>query len=60
LKDSNPTFRYQVLSFKIHNSKFKINNSKYLVKPVSMDDEPEEKEPKEDKGPDMGMLAQRK
>src|ERR1700710_1140837 len=31
---------------------------KYLVKPVRMDDEPEEKEPKEEK-PDLGMLSKK-
>jgi ATP-dependent Clp protease protease subunit len=37
-----------------------MNYSKYLVKPFRMDDEePEEKEPKDDKGPDMGMLAKK-
>ena len=37
-----------------------MNYSKYLVKPFHMDDEePEEKEPKDDKGPDMGMLAKK-
>ena len=37
-----------------------MNYSKYLLKPFRMDDEePEEKEPKDDKGPDMGMLAKK-
>jgi ATP-dependent Clp protease protease subunit len=37
-----------------------MNYSKYLLKPFHMDDEePEEKEPKDDKGPDMGMLAKK-
>jgi ATP-dependent Clp protease protease subunit len=37
-----------------------MNYSKYLLKPFHMDDEePEEKEPKDDKGPDMGMLARK-
>jgi ATP-dependent Clp protease protease subunit len=35
-----------------------MNPYKYLVKPVRMDDEPEEKEPKEDK-PDLGMLSKK-
>jgi ATP-dependent Clp protease protease subunit len=35
-------------------------NSKYLVKPFRMDDdEPEEREPKEEKTPDMGMLMKK-
>lgn len=33
-----------------------MNYNKYLVQPYRMDDEPDEKEPKEEKGPDMGML----
>jgi ATP-dependent Clp protease, protease subunit len=34
-----------------------MNYSKYLLNPLRMDDEdPDEKEPKEDKGPEMGML----
>jgi ATP-dependent Clp protease protease subunit len=34
-----------------------MNYSKYLINPLRMDDEdPDEKEPKEDKGPEMGML----
>ena len=32
---------------------------KYLLKPTRMDDEPDEKEPKEEKAPDMGMLAKK-
>lgn len=37
-----------------------MNYSKYLQKPFRMDDEePEEKEPKDEKGPDMGMLAKK-
>lgn len=36
-----------------------MNYSKYLLKPTYMDDEPDEKEPKEDKGPDLGMLAKK-
>src|SRR5882762_522549 len=35
-----------------------MNPYKYLVKPVRLDDEPEEKEPKEDK-PDLGMLSKK-
>src|SRR5882762_2615862 len=35
-----------------------MNPYKYLVKPVRMDDEPEEKEPKEEK-PDLGMLSKK-
>jgi ATP-dependent Clp protease protease subunit len=35
-----------------------MNPYQYLVKPVRMDDEPEEKEPKEDK-PDLGMLSKK-
>lgn len=35
-----------------------MNPYKYLVKPVRMDDEPEEKEPKEEKA-DLGMLAKK-
>src|SRR6201995_5813254 len=34
-----------------------MNYSKYLLNPLRLDEEePDEKEPKEDKGPDMGML----
>jgi ATP-dependent Clp protease protease subunit len=37
-----------------------MNYSKYLLKPFHMDDEePDEKEPKEEKAPDMGMLAKK-
>ncbi len=35
-----------------------MNPYKYLVKPVRMDDEPDEKEPKEEK-PDLGMLSKK-
>jgi ATP-dependent Clp protease protease subunit len=35
-----------------------MNPYQYLVKPVRMDDEPEEKEPKEEK-PDLGMLSKK-
>ena len=34
-----------------------MNYSKYQLNPLRMDEEdPDEKEPKEDKGPEMGML----
>jgi ATP-dependent Clp protease protease subunit len=36
-----------------------MNYSKYLNKPFRMDDEPDEKEPKEEKAPDTGMLMKR-
>jgi ATP-dependent Clp protease protease subunit len=36
-----------------------MNYSKYLLKPSRMDDEPDEKEPKEDKAPETGMLMKR-
>jgi ATP-dependent Clp protease protease subunit len=36
-----------------------MNYSKYLLKPLRMDDEPEEKEPKEEKGPEAGMLMKK-
>ncbi len=36
-----------------------MNYSKYLLKPFRMDDEPEEQEPKEEKGPDAGMLMKK-
>src|SRR6476469_6654736 len=36
-----------------------MNYSKYLLKPTYLDDEPDEKEPKEDKGPELGMLAKK-
>jgi len=35
-----------------------MNPYQYLVKPLRLDDEPEEKEPKEDK-PDLGMLSKK-
>ncbi|HTI09116.1 MAG TPA: ATP-dependent Clp protease proteolytic subunit [Puia sp.] len=35
-----------------------MNPYQYLVKPVRLDDEPEEKEPKEEK-PDLGMLSKK-
>lgn len=34
-------------------------HSKYPVSPLRMDDEPEEKEPKEEKGPEQGILAKK-
>lgn len=36
-----------------------MNYAKYLLKPLHMDDEPDEKEPKEEKSPDMGMLMKK-
>jgi ATP-dependent Clp protease, protease subunit len=36
-----------------------MNYSKYLLKPFRMDDEPEEQEPKEEKGPETGMLMKK-
>ena len=36
-----------------------MSYSKYLLKPTYMDDEPDEKEPREDKGSDFGMLAKK-
>ena len=36
-----------------------MNYSKYLVKPIHMEDEPDEKEPKEEKGPDLGLFAKK-
>jgi len=36
-----------------------MNYSQYMYKPFRMDDEPDEKEPKEEKAPDLGMLAKR-
>src|SRR6266699_1188360 len=36
-----------------------MNYSKYPLKPLRMDDEPDEKEPKEEKAPDMGMLMKK-
>jgi ATP-dependent Clp protease, protease subunit len=32
---------------------------KFMLKPLRMDDEPDEKEPKEEKAPDLGMLAKK-
>ena len=36
-----------------------MSYSKYLLKPTYMDDEPDEKESKEEKGPELGMLAKK-
>jgi ATP-dependent Clp protease protease subunit len=36
-----------------------MSYSKYQLKPTYMDDEPDEKEPKEEKGPELGMLAKK-
>jgi ATP-dependent Clp protease protease subunit len=36
-----------------------MNYSKYLLQPLRTDDEPEEKEPKEEKGPEAGMLMKK-
>ena len=36
-----------------------MNYSKYLLKPTRMDDEPNENEPKEDKGPEVPMLVKK-
>ena len=36
-----------------------MNYSQYMYKPFRMDDEPDEKEPKEEKGPDTGMLMKK-
>jgi ATP-dependent Clp protease protease subunit len=36
-----------------------MNYSKYMLKSTRMDDEPEEKEQKDDKGPEFGMLAKK-
>src|SRR3984885_9393845 len=36
-----------------------MNYSKYLLKPTHLEDEPDEKEPKEDKGSDLGMLSKK-
>ena len=36
-----------------------MNYSTYWGNPLRMDDEPDEKEPKEDKGPELGMLAKK-
>jgi ATP-dependent Clp protease, protease subunit len=39
--------------------KYALHPSQYPLNPSRMDDEPDEKEPKGDKGPDMGMLAKK-
>jgi ATP-dependent Clp protease protease subunit len=36
-----------------------MSYSKYLLKPTYMDDDPDEKESKEEKGPEFGMLAKK-
>ena len=36
-----------------------MNYSEYLLKPLHLDDEPDEKEPKEEKGPETGMLMKK-
>src|ERR1700755_449655 len=36
-----------------------MNYSKYMLKSTRMDDEPDEKEQKDDKGPEIGMLAKK-
>jgi ATP-dependent Clp protease, protease subunit len=36
-----------------------MNYSKYLLKPTRMDDEPDEKEPKPEKGPESAMLIKK-
>ena len=36
-----------------------MSYSKYLLKPTYMEDEPDEKEPKDDKSQDLGMLSKR-
>jgi ATP-dependent Clp protease protease subunit len=36
-----------------------MSYSKYLLKPTYMDDDPEEKESKDEKGPEFGMLAKK-
>ena len=36
-----------------------MNYSKYLLNPTRLDDEPDEKENKEEKGPDLGLLAKK-
>jgi ATP-dependent Clp protease, protease subunit len=36
-----------------------MNYSKYLLKPTRLEDDPDEKEPKEDKGSDLGMLSKK-
>jgi ATP-dependent Clp protease protease subunit len=36
-----------------------MNYSKYLHNPVRLEDEPEEKEPKDERGPELGLLAKK-
>jgi ATP-dependent Clp protease, protease subunit len=36
-----------------------MNHSQYFLKPFRMDDEPDEQEPKEEKGPEVGMLMKK-
>ncbi|HMH24250.1 MAG TPA: ATP-dependent Clp protease proteolytic subunit [Puia sp.] len=36
-----------------------MNYSTYLQRPIHLDDEPDEKEPKEEKAPDLGMLMKK-
>ena len=36
-----------------------MNHSQYFLKPFRMDDEPDEQEPKEEKGPEIGMLTKK-
>src|SRR5215475_10315983 len=36
-----------------------MNYAKYLLKPFRMDNEPEEDEPKEEKGPELGILMKK-
>jgi ATP-dependent Clp protease, protease subunit len=45
--------------FTTHNKIIGMNYNKYLLKPLRMDDEPDEKEPKEEKAPDLGMLSKK-
>src|ERR1700753_3815390 len=36
-----------------------MNYSKYLLNPLRGEDEPDEKEPKEEKGPELGLLGRK-
>jgi ATP-dependent Clp protease protease subunit len=36
-----------------------MNYSKYMVNPTRLEDEPDEKEPKDDRGPEQGILAKK-
>jgi len=36
-----------------------MNYSKYLLSPTHLEDEPDEKEPKEERGPELGLLAKK-